>query len=264
MTIQKYVSKELTHFVGGILSDEDEQYELLLKILSSGWLTHPPHNPNISGNLSVNVEARISRNEMYVPQVVCFCDIPVGDLDIHMKKYSRFGLSFFKDFLTEKGANPVFYIAANSIVHEIPTDTLTLIRAAEKAKEKAVDLRDSFKKVARASLFDQRVPEYVDLISRQPKRAFETSTSLEVPSEHLEIRDIDQFISFQILSFIKFFDDRKADDDPENFYMEREWRVVGNIRFNLDDVERVILPRADSKRLREALPEYCGQVTFSD
>lgn len=264
MTTQKYVSKELTHFVGGKLTDEDEQYELLLKILSSGWLTHPPHNPNISGNLSVNVEARISRNEMYVPQVVCFCDIPAGDLDIHMKKYSRFGLSFFKDFLTEKGANPVFYIAANSIVHEIPTDTITLMRVAEKAKEQAVDLRDYFKKVPRAQHFDEMAPQFVSFFSEELERTTRASSSPGVPPEHASLMALSRFISFQVFSFVKFFDDSKPEHDPDNFYMEREWRVIGNVNFGLEDVERVILPRAYGGRLREDLAMYSGQVTFSD
>ena len=31
-----------------------------------------------------------------------------------MRKYSRFGLSFLKPFMVEKGANPVLYVAYNS------------------------------------------------------------------------------------------------------------------------------------------------------
>ena len=91
--IQRYVSKELTHFIGRNLN-EAKQYDLLIEILRSGWLTHPPHNPNISGNLSINSSANLQ--EMYSPQVVCFCDIPVDDIDIHMSKGSRFGISFSK------------------------------------------------------------------------------------------------------------------------------------------------------------------------
>jgi hypothetical protein len=89
--LQRYISKELTHFVGQKLPEE-VQYLKLVEILKSRWLTHPPHSPNISGNLQVNTKARISANEMYVPQVICFCDIPVDDLSIHINKYSRFGI----------------------------------------------------------------------------------------------------------------------------------------------------------------------------
>ena len=41
---------------------------------------------------------------------MCFCDIPVGDLGLHMRKYSPFGLAFKKDFFAEQGALPVFYV----------------------------------------------------------------------------------------------------------------------------------------------------------
>ena len=74
--IQRYVSKELVHFVGRGMSS-DNQFDLLLKIMNEGWITHPPHNPNISGNLSVNPSTAISQNEMYAPQITCFADIPV-------------------------------------------------------------------------------------------------------------------------------------------------------------------------------------------
>jgi len=39
---QRYISRELTHFVGRGLPLE-EQYGTFIKILSSGWITHPPH-----------------------------------------------------------------------------------------------------------------------------------------------------------------------------------------------------------------------------
>lgn len=48
---------------------------------------------------------------MFSTGVVCFCDIPVGDLAFHARKYSKFGIAFTKAFLLNQGANPVFYIA---------------------------------------------------------------------------------------------------------------------------------------------------------
>src|SRR5215208_1282488 len=100
MSTQRYVSPELTHFVGKGRA-EDEQYAMLVKdILKSGTL--------VSGSRPRD------DTEAWDAQVVCFCDIPVTDLEIHMKKYSRFGLSFIKRFLVDKGANPMLYVANNS------------------------------------------------------------------------------------------------------------------------------------------------------
>ncbi len=112
---QRYISKELTHFVGRTLSEE-EQYQLLVHIITSGRLTHPLHMIDAWPHLEIKTKRRISMNEMYNPMVVCFCDIPVTDVYIHMKKYSRFGLSLLKHFLVPKLANPVFYVTKNSIV----------------------------------------------------------------------------------------------------------------------------------------------------
>jgi hypothetical protein len=61
---------------------------------------------------------------------------------------------------------------------------------------------------------------------------------------------------------LKFFDDSTSDETPENYYMEREWRVLGDVRFDLNDVYRVILPSTFAERFRDDLPEYAGQVTF--
>jgi hypothetical protein len=60
--VQRYVSTELTHFVGRGKAPED-QYALLVDILRGGWLTHPPHNPTISGNLFVKPDASVSNND---------------------------------------------------------------------------------------------------------------------------------------------------------------------------------------------------------
>lgn len=70
------------------------------------------------------------------------------------------------------------------------------------------------------------------------------------------------FLLHEIFSYLKFFDESRSDDDPENFYMEREWRVTRNVAFSLDDVYRVFLPAGYARRFREDVPAYSGQVTF--
>ena len=92
---QRYVSDDLSHFVGRGKQLE-EQYQLLLEILKTGWITHPPHDSKISGNLAVNTNKPLETNEMYNPEVVCFCDIPFSQLSIHCEKYSKFGLAMSK------------------------------------------------------------------------------------------------------------------------------------------------------------------------
>ena len=72
------------------------------------------------------------------------------------------------------------------------------------------------------------------------------------------------FLRNLVFSFIKYFDDSTADEDQANVYMEREWRVLGDINFTLADVYRVFMPERYAKRFREDLPTYTGQLTFSN
>ena len=53
-----------------------------------------------------------------------------------------------------------------------------------------------------------------------------------------------------ILSHLKFFDPHLDDNDKQNFYMEREWRVMRQVRFRLVDVTRIMLPERFARRFR--------------
>jgi hypothetical protein len=237
MPTQRYVSPELTHFVGEGLG-EDEQYSVLVKdILKTGWLKHTPTNPTPneflkSGTLVSGTQSRGDTEAMY-SQRVCFCDIPVTDLEIHMNKYSRFGLSFLKRFLIDKGANPVLYVANNS-------PALPFGLPGTESREGPWPRRD---------VFQGNVRLYQD---------FHWERMAKFPPH------LDFFLSNFVFSFIKYFDDSTSDENEANVYMEREWRVLGDVNFALADVHRVFMPQRYAERFRADLPNYVGQLTFSD
>ena len=77
-----------------------------------------------------------------------------------------------------------------------------------------------------------------------------------------DLSKMETFIEDIVLAFIKPFDEMRAEDDPGNYYMEREWRTLTSIKFRLADVRRVIIPDAYADRFRENVPMYTGQVTF--
>jgi len=108
-----YVSKYLTHFVGRGKAPA-EQYEILKRILGTRWLTHPPHLDQPSLAIEVHPGRQFADNDMMVPEMICFCDIPAIHLGIHIQKYSQFGIVFPKAYLISLGANPVFYVAKRS------------------------------------------------------------------------------------------------------------------------------------------------------
>lgn len=79
-----------------------------------------------------------------------------------------------------------------------------------------------------------------------------------------KVRAFQSFVNFNVFGYVKPFNDSLADDDVNNYYMEREWRIVGNLDFKLQDVYRVILPQSYVKQFKSDFPDYCGQITFSD
>jgi hypothetical protein len=164
-------------------------------------------------------------------QVVCFCDIPVTDLEIHMKKYSRFGLSFLKPFLVSKGANPVLYVAKNS-----PALSFRL----PESQDEPWPRRRVFKR-------------NIELLEEYRRKMHGTFPP-----------NLEFFLDILVFSFIKYFDDSTSDEDEVNVYMEREWRVWGDVNFALEDVHRVFMPEHYAERFRADLPNYIGQLTFSD
>jgi hypothetical protein len=72
------------------------------------------------------------------------------------------------------------------------------------------------------------------------------------------------FLLNYVFTFMKCFDAKRQFQDPENFYMEREWRLGANLNFDLSDVVRVFLPATYAERFRRDLPTYAGQITFID
>jgi hypothetical protein len=255
--LQRYVSKELTHFVGRNLSEEEQYSVLVHDIIRSGWLKTFPNNSNPGevlevGALGYGKTPSAPVGEMYQPRVVCFCDIPEGDLEIHMRKYSRFGLSFLKPFLIEKGANPVFYIAKNAKSLDISKERELVAQYGER--------------VPRGALFEARLRTFHHLFQKLlvDNRELFAEGDPDGPwtEEQRELRELQSFLEVYVFSFLKPFDDTSADEDPENYYMEREWRVWGDVRFEQKDVHRIILPPSYAERLRKDLPEYFGQVTF--
>jgi abortive phage resistance protein AbiGi (putative antitoxin) len=253
-SIQRYVSKELAHFAGRGKPEAD-QYDTLLKILDSGALIAPsgvrPRRPDGSPQPAGHewlYDSIDLTGEYFRTPAVCFCDIPVEDLDVHTGKYSRFGLSFLKEFVVPRGASPVFY----------------LDRAA--AVEPSLYSLDQ-KAAPREKIFEVGLGLVSDLLYDLEHGRRDASGGRSAPwatntEDRRRLYDVETFFVFHVLSFLKPFDALTTDADPENYYMEREWRVLRRLEFDIDDVYRIFLPREYARRFREDLPDYAGQLTF--
>lgn len=260
MVLQRYVSTELTHFVGRSERDEDTQYRVLVTVLRSGLLTPRPDNPQ-EGNMSeVHTGGKLSDESMFLGRVTCFCDIPLADLEIHMNKYSRFGIAFDKRWLVSRGANPVYYIVADP---GLPRP-ISVQRAMEELRRQLHDAGQAEvamgEVVSKLQIFDEVLPIHHKLFRKIRGVAETEQGGISIR----EVAAVEGFHDTHVGIFLKPFSANLADDDPDNVYMEREWRILGNLQFNLSDVVRVILPKRYGKRLREDVPQYFAQVHFPD
>jgi Putative abortive phage resistance protein AbiGi, antitoxin len=255
-SLQRYVSAELSHFAGRG-KPESEQYDTLVKIVRSGTLLAPGGVPPgateedgtpIPPGIRLEINPGESVAEKFRGTIVCFCDIPVEDLGIHTEKYSRFGLSFRKDFLVARGASPVFYLDDRA-----PVDSLMpSLSWAPAAREEIFDIGLRLTHEVLLELQFGRTGPSGERIEPCATEGHDVS----------RIRDIQSFLGFHVFAFLKPFDASTADTDPANFYMEREWRVLGNVDFAVENVYRVFLPQEYARRFRDDLPEYAGQLTF--
>lgn len=226
--IQRYISDELFHFVAK-KKEEKEQYEIFKKILTDCKLgTGNPHFKTIKSDN----QKPLSSNESYIPEMVCFCDIPLGDIKLHIKKYSPFGISFPKNYLITKGANPVWYISQNSTIGPNPNDLWTKNCKYHNDKHKYVLQLEEYMK--NNASFDDRLKNEI----------------------------LCYFL--HIFSYMKFFEAEKKDLDEENYYMEREWRLCGVLDFeNIDNIHRIILPKSAIVQFRKDFPNYLGQISYA-
>jgi len=59
---------------------------------------------------------------------------------------------------------------------------------------------------------------------------------------------------------MKFFDPSLAEDDPDNYYMEREWRSVRSVRFPHSAIARIYLAPGFGRRFVDASTELSDVV----
>jgi hypothetical protein len=254
MTNPLYVSDELTHFVGRSLPDDQSRYGLLHKILCSRWLKASHRDQLGPGFVGQSDSGKaLSGNDAIKCTSVCFCDIPVTTLGIHMKKYSSFGVAFAKRLMLHSGATPVHYIARNARHRGVGIGPKTV-----------GDWFDQLRKEIQNFAHD--LGSYTALHDGSPRFL----SKLSPPGTPLGHRLMGQFsalqsdLEFLVFGQLKFFTVGLARDDPDNFYMEREWRVPEGFAFGLDDIARVIVPQEFADQLRSDMPDYSGLITIAE
>jgi hypothetical protein len=242
----KYISNdELFHFVGrSDPTDHEANYGILLAVLDGG-VSHPPHTRDWGAHrVTINWDKNIFSEELIVPTVTCYCDIPFETLEIHMKKYGMFGLSFARSLLIKYGARPVIYIPLQ------PSDRLAGWGTIY-CQTMLHDMEQIWRGF-RAHVFDP-----IDTGSRS------RSLGVEPKSKDEAVIAIDDAFVQHFLAYIKPFNSELAEDNPNNFYSEREWRKFGNLLFQPVEVMRVLVAPEYVDRLAKDRPAYAAKITVA-
>jgi hypothetical protein len=238
---EKYTSDELFHFVGWRNpGDSKKNYETLYKILKNKCISHWPHLNNWGETrILIDWEADLLRGELVVPTVTCYADIPFESLATHTKKYGQFGLAIDRDILAYYGARPVTYMPYN------PSDTASSVFG-----------RSLINRLFRgAESFENLV---VKKLGSRPKT---TNTGTPATTPEAAISEISTLMIKDVLAFVKPFALTRVEQDPANYYMEREWRKYGNLLFRAEWVKRIVVAPDYVDTVKADVPEFADRVS---
>ena len=287
-----YISSELTHFVGAGLPNDEDRFQLFIRILREGKLldgrslhrkTKRPvtwfdeyaadgreerHNYFAEPYFDTNLRKDLESNDFVRPDMVCFCDIPhepPGFFGVHTAKYSRFGVAFSRHFLIQQGASPVFYVARSAAT-------------SMRLRGDAGPYADFYLDATYPSLFGEnktrgrlytdqalRILELIDTVGAGTQEQLDRYAPRLTNHKEQKLNlyralDLPITLFAYLFGYMKFFDPGLPEDDPDNYYMEREWRVLGEVSFTLSDVIRVFLPPEHVPQFKRELPGYGGAV----
>ncbi len=269
MNNRDYTSNLLCHFVGRSQTDDEKRYRLLVKIIKNdhALFANPDDPSRINFSFSMG-EFKGNQGELFDRNdCVCFCDIPNKSLDIHRHKYSSFGMGFKKSFLISQGARPVTYVPKGCSIRDIlkvgnPEEPETYFCTIDRKAYSATNMLLTIEKAA-------PLEEQLENILPKTKPTFQASaqkTILNPLKEELDSKNMNNFLGYLYsvwmteCAYIKIFDDNLPIDDINNYYMEREWRCIHNVKFSLFDIDTIYLPNKSYKeRFKKDFPEFKGK-----
>ena len=226
-----YVSDDLAHFVGfRDPAGDARNWEVLETIVSRGEILAGGEHGAGAVVLERNLGQPLSSNDRYLPSMACLADIPEEELSVHIAKYGPFGLALPKAHLIPQGVRPVQYVpygAESGVMAQLPR-------------------------------IEEEWDEVTGLIERNVLSSFGGKTGA-APGSYEE-RRVEDWIEFGTLAYIKFFDPSLGPTDPNNFYMEREWRSHAGVEFKESDLTALYVGRGWSDKAVATFPALTDRI----
>lgn len=231
-----YLSDELFHLVGNRRPMEHEtNFNTLLKVLRSRCVSANP--PQVGqGNIRVKVDRgeTLHSEKLVSADITCYCDIPSPLLARHSTKYGFFGIGFHRVHLARRGARPVTYVPMTS------HDRLSIYGGTI-----LQDIQAKFEGYMRHL--------YEPLRKTSNVRSRSLCSIPETPDD--AVANLHGLLVKDFMAFIKPYYAELSTDDINYFYSEREWRLLGGLMFEYQDLSSVIVKAGYKQRLSDAMPE---------
>lgn len=229
------VSETLFHFIDRVHRNEPaHQLEVFKSIMENGL--------KFSDVVVNHLEAKFSNKG------ICFTDIPLSLSDEHTESYGKFGIGFSREFVKNKGGNPVFYFVNwNDIRSATNPDSLRGI------------LSDNLKTVAKFCLAISNLEKEHGSIILRDKNGKDIEYKDDLLANHMR----------QLFSMFKEIGDLGPASDytrrKDVYYLEREWRIIsyalhgdntistkiGNdifLKIKQSDIRIITVPNEDTRK----------------
>lgn len=266
--MSEYTSNLLCHFVGRSKTREEERFELLVNIIRGEKLISNILNPNDSSSIFNSGDCCKNVGEVFSTcDCICFCDIPNDALAIHTQKYSKFGIGFEKQFIAEQGARSVMYVPQNFAIRErcdnnSESESITpknpqeyfpyILSVTNSLLPLLVICMDKDKLLGNTFDFSPWLP----LFNSNVVKAFKENNIQPIVHSVLQEMATD-------MAYVKLYDMTLPDNHPDNYYMEREWRSLHNVHFELKDIRTIYLPNESyHDRFMLEFPDYNGKFYY--
>lgn len=164
--------------------------------------------------------------------ITCFADIPWESLGWHTDKYGMFGFGVSAAHLARVGARPVTYIP--------------------------YDYSDIETNGRGHGILDNITAEFIKLYklvdayeNRYNSKGEDGSRTIDIKHRWSELMNI---LERDVAAYIKPYDRNLAINDLDYYYLEREWRLLGNVKIIPSQVPMIVVAKGYKERLEDEVP----------